>query len=89
MKEAPKVNSKALYSAKKNKEGSTSQGDSKNPFGNQGQADGDGDNTGTSQGLSAGAGGVSFSLSGRSPQFLPKPEFTQQEQGVVVVGNYR
>ena len=52
--------------------------------GNQGRPDGDPDaNQYTGNG--AGKGGVGFSLKGRKPKGLPKPTYTSNEQGIVVV----
>jgi TonB family protein len=53
--------------------------------GKQGSESGSVDAEDYSQGLSSGGGGVSFSLSGRNPQSLPKPAFDYQEEGKVVV----
>ena len=52
--------------------------------GNQGRPDGD-PNSNQYTGNGAGKGGVGFSLQGRNPKGLPKPSYTSNEQGIVVV----
>ncbi len=52
--------------------------------GNQGRLDGD-PNSNQYTGNGAGQGGVGYSLSGRNPKGLPKPAYTSNEQGIVVV----
>ena len=52
--------------------------------GNQGRPDGD-PNSNQYTGNGAGNGGVGFSLRGRKPKGLPKPIYTSNEQGIVVV----
>jgi TonB family protein len=52
--------------------------------GNQGRPDGD-PNSNQYTGNGAGNGGVGFSLKGRNPKGLPKPSYTSNEQGIVVV----
>ncbi len=52
--------------------------------GNQGRPDGD-PNSNQYTGNGAGQGGVGYSLSGRNPKGLPKPAYTSNEQGIVVV----
>ena len=52
--------------------------------GNQGRPDGD-PNSNQYTGNGTGNGGVGFSLKGRNPKGLPKPVYTSNEQGIVVV----
>ena len=52
--------------------------------GNQGRPDGD-PNSNQYTGNGAGHGGVGYSLKGRKPKGLPKPSYTSNEQGIVVV----
>jgi TonB family protein len=85
--EEPKreVNRNALYRGRNesnnqsNSEGNTYQG------GNQGSATGSPDSDDRTLGLSLVGGGMSVSLSGRSVQNLPSPEYNQQVEGKVVV----
>lgn len=79
----PQVNPDALFPGRdRQTTSSQNQGDS-GETGNQGRADGSTDGTASTGG---GAGkGPSFSLSGRSANHLPKPEYTTQSQGRVIV----
>ncbi len=82
--EERKVNERALYKGKNTETNSTggegvTQGD-----GNQGSITGSPDSDNYSQGLSQGSG-VTFSLEGRNPLFLPKPRYDYQVEGKVVV----
>lgn len=52
--------------------------------GNQGRPDGD-PNSNQYTGNGSGQGGVGYSLRGRKPKGLPKPAYTSNEQGIVVV----
>lgn len=52
--------------------------------GNQGRPDGD-PNSNQYSGNGSGTGGVGYSLQGRQPKGLPKPAYTSNEQGIVVV----
>ncbi len=86
-KEEPQreVNAKALFKGKSTtsssseSEGRTYQG------GNQGSETGDPDSQNRTLGQSLGGDGISYSLSGRTPQNLPQPSYTQQVEGKVVV----
>jgi TonB family protein len=84
VKEEPKVNPAAMYKGKSSQtNGSTGEGITQTP-GDQGNPNGtpDSDNyTGTG----GSGGGLSFSLSGRSPKYLPKPSSLFKENGTVVV----
>lgn len=82
--EERKVNERALYKGKNTETNSTggegvTQGD-----GNQGSITGSPDSDNYSQGLSQGSG-VTFSLEGRNPLYLPKPRYDYQVEGKVVV----
>jgi TonB family protein len=78
------VNKRALYGGQ-NKSGTSdaSEGVSGND-GNQGSPTGSPDSPDHSLGLSSG-NGISFSLEGRNPMMLQKPEFDYQKEGKVVV----
>ena len=82
--EEPKVNPRALYKGKKPSDSEGSNEGTTNQSGDQGQENGDpeaANHTGP-----GGAGhGVSYSLGGRGALALPKPAYTSQEQGKVVV----
>jgi colicin import membrane protein len=83
--EEKKVNERALYKGKgatnetSGNEGIT-QGD-----GNQGSITGSPDSDNYSSGLSQGSGGITFSLAGRNPLYLPKPKYEYDVEGKVVV----
>ncbi len=99
-KPQPVVNTKALYTSKKN---ITSSDGNKNVAGDQGDPNGTlaskafggksgkggsggGSGGGNGPGVGPSAGpGISFNLAGRNPQSLPHPEYKQQVEGVVVV----
>jgi len=78
----PQVDPRALFPGRSN-QGSTneSQGSTTQP-GNQGSPDGSPEGTSPTGG---GDGGVQFSLSGRSPNSLPLPEYNSSATGKVVV----
>lgn len=78
----PQVNPNALFPGSDD-QSSTSQNQGNTTYpGNQGSEEGTegGSDTGGAEG-----GGIQFSLAGRSANFLPKPEYTSQAQGRVVV----
>ncbi|MBM3435521.1 MAG: TonB family protein [Bacteroidetes bacterium] len=84
VKEEPKVNPDALY---KGKSKTTSEGGSEGITGKEGDQ---GNPNGTSdsdnyQGQGGSGDGLSYSLTGRSPKYLPKPSRTFDENGTVVV----
>lgn len=93
----PKINQKAMFPAKKNvsNEGTTNKaGDQGNANGIAGsplyKGGGNGSGGGTGGGSGTGTGtdngnGISFSLNGRTPNYLPKPDFNEQIEGKVVV----
>lgn len=86
-KPKPVINQGALLPGKKNDGG---QGSSNTP-GNEGRLDGGptGKGTqggiGTTPGAGPSGGGTRFTLEGRSALSLPKPRYTEQEDGTVVV----
>ena len=82
--EVPKVNPLALYqNTSDNSNNSKSEGIAGGE-GNQGSPDGD-PNSNQYTGNGTGNKGVGYSLSGRKPKSLPKPAYTSNEQGIVVV----
>ena len=84
VKEEPQVNPAALYKGKSSKAtGSTGEGITGTP-GDQGNPNGTPDSDNYS-GTGGTGGGLSFSLAGRSPKFLPKPSSSFKENGTVVV----
>jgi colicin import membrane protein len=84
IKEEPKVNEAALYKGKSSKStGSSGEGITQSP-GDQGKPNGTPDSDNYS-GTGGSGGGLSFSLAGRSPKYLPKPSSNFKENGTVVV----
>ena len=85
VEEKPKVNKRALYKgpSSNNKEGGGNEGNTGQP-GNQGQKNGILD---AKKYVGAGGlgNGISFNLGGRGAKNIPKPKYTSQEQGRVVV----
>lgn len=80
--EKPVVNTKALYSGKKNNN-NTSQGISQGD-GDQGKKDGD-TNSKSYKGNGLGYDGIAFNLGGRTISQVKKPVYDSQAQGKVVV----
>lgn len=79
------VNRNALYRGRnKSTRQSTSEGATYQGA-NQGSPAGSPESNDRTLGKSLGGGGISVSLSGRTPQDLPKPEYNQQVEGKVVV----
>jgi TonB family protein len=78
------VNRKALYPGKSNDQDGENEGVEKGE-GNQGKETGSPFSDNYSDKNSKGMGGIDFSLSGRNPESLPKPEYNYQEEGKVVV----
>ncbi|NOZ46534.1 MAG: cell envelope integrity protein TolA [Chlorobi bacterium] len=70
--------------AKGNESNSTGSEGKTKGTGNQGKIDG-APNADNYVGNSKGENGVSFSLQGRNPLTLPKPDYVKQEQGIIVV----
>jgi TonB family protein len=84
VKEEPKLNPAAIYKGKSTKStGETGEGITGNP-GDQGKPTGTADSKNYS-GTGGTGDGLSFSLAGRSPKFLPKPSSKFNENGTVVV----
>jgi TonB family protein len=81
--EPPKVNERALYKGRKDTDATGSEGITKGE-GNQGSVTGSPDSDNYAKGLSGG-GGIDFSLAGRNPVSLPKPEYNAKESGTIVV----
>ncbi len=84
VKEEPKVNPAAMYKGKSSpSNGSSGEGITQTP-GDQGNPNGTADSDNYS-GTGGSGGGLSFSLAGRSPKYLPKPSSSFKENGTVVV----
>lgn len=84
-KEEREVNEQALFPGRdKEKEESTSEGITKEE-GNQGSITGSTESDNYSDLNSSGNEGVDYSLDGRNPELLPKPEYNYQIEGKVVV----
>ncbi|MFC2116781.1 TonB family protein [Bacteroidota bacterium] len=83
--EPPVVNERALYKGRANTDETTGSEGITQGEGNQGSITGSPDSDNYSEGLSSGSGGIDFSLTGRNPVSLPKPEYNVQEEGKVVV----
>ena len=85
VKEERKVNENALFpSRNRNNDNSSSEGETQGQ-GNQGSTTGSVDSDNHSGGNSMGTSGTSFSLAGRNPESLPKPDYIHQIEGKVVV----
>lgn len=84
VEEVREVDPMSLYqnTSDKNSNNSDSEG-IKGGEGNQGSPDGEDTNQYTGNG--SGNGGPGYSLKGRAPKGLPKPVYTSNEQGMVVV----
>ena len=78
------VNTRALYTGKSSSGDKTGEGNTIGK-GNQGNVTGSENSTNHSQGSSSGNNGISFSLAGRNPLSLPKPDYNYQVEGKVVV----
>lgn len=79
-----KVDKKALYPGKSSNESGQSEGKTEGS-GNQGRESGSPDADNYADMESRGMGGVDFSLQGRNPESLPKPQYNYQVEGKVVV----
>lgn len=82
--EPPRINERALYRGRKNTDAAGSEGITEGA-GNQGSITGSPDSDNYASGLSTGGGGINFSLAGRNPVSLPKPEYNTQVSGTIVV----
>jgi TonB family protein len=80
--EPPKVNERALYKGRKDTDATGSEGVTQGE-GNQGSPTGSPDSDNYAKGL--GGDGINFSLAGRNPVSLPKPEYNAQVSGTIVV----
>lgn len=77
---------KDAFSSGKNENANTSQSEGvTSGKGNQGSENGFVDSKNRGKGNGLGNKGISFSLKGRNPRFLPKPEYNLQLSGIVVV----
>ncbi|MFW6218908.1 MAG: hypothetical protein ACOC3S_02195 [Bacteroidota bacterium] len=83
--EPREVNRRALYPGKNANTGQTGSEGETSGEGNQGNPFGSPDSDNHAEGNSQGTGGISFSLAGRNPVRLPKPEYNYQVEGKVVV----
>jgi TonB family protein len=85
VEEPRKVDQRALYKGRKNTD-NTSEGEGiTEGEGNQGGITGSPDSENYADILSQGTGGVTWSLEGRNPISLPKPDYKYQLAGTVVV----
>ena len=78
------VNTKALYPGRSTEESGESEGETQGE-GNQGRESGTPYSDNHANLDSKGMGGIDFSLEGRNPESLPKPEYNYQVEGKVVV----
>ena len=78
------VNENALYPGKSNEESGESEGETEGE-GNQGRESGTPYSDNHANVDSKGMGNMNYSLSGRNPESLPKPEYNYQVEGKVVV----
>jgi len=83
-KEERVVDPTALYNNTANNSNNSKSEGIAGGTGNQGRADGD-PNSNQYVGNGKGSGGIGYSLGGRKPKGLPKPVYTSNEQGIVVV----
>jgi TonB family protein len=81
--EPQKVNERALYRGRRDTDATGPEGRTQGE-GNQGSPTGSPDSDNYAQGLSSGSG-INFSLAGRNPVSLPKPEYNSQVSGTIVV----
>jgi colicin import membrane protein len=85
VEEPPKVDERALYKGRASTDETSGSEGITQGEGNQGSPTGSPDSDNYLNGLSSGRGGIDFSLAGRNPLSLPKPEYNVQESGKVVV----
>ncbi len=78
------VNQEALYPGKSTQESGESEGETQGQ-GNQGRESGSPYSDNHANVDSRGMGNINFSLEGRNPESLPKPEYNYQVEGKVVV----
>ena len=79
-----KINESALYPGKSTEEAGESEGETQGE-GNQGRESGTPYSDNYADTDSKGMGNMDYSLSGRNPESLPKPEYNYQVEGKVVV----
>jgi len=79
------VDRRALYPGRRNTDQSSVSEGITQGEGNQGSITGSPDSDNYTNALSSGRGGIDFSLSGRNPVSLPKPEYNTQVSGTIVV----
>ena len=85
VKQEQKVNELALFQGRdKNSDSSAGEGETQGD-GNQGYKGGSVDSDNHTGGNSTGGNGTDYSLAGRNPESIPKPEYTIQIDGKVVV----
>jgi hypothetical protein len=83
--ESPReVNTKALFPGNSNSNNTSTSDGNTSGTGNQGSEDGSPNSKNYDGGIGNG-NGISYSLAGRKPEALPKPEYNTQEEGKVVV----
>ncbi|MFO8235302.1 MAG: energy transducer TonB [Bacteroidales bacterium] len=82
--EEREVNENALYQGRSDEDSSDNEGKTEGE-GNQGDPSGSPDAEDYEDEGSKGMGGIDYSLSGRNPESLPKPEYNYEEEGKVVV----
>jgi len=78
------VNTHALYTGKNPSGDKKGEGNTTGK-GNQGNVSGSENSANHTEGSSSGSKGISFSLAGRNPLLLPKPDYNYQVEGKVVV----
>ncbi len=78
------VNERALYPGRSDTESGESEGETQGE-GNQGRETGSPESDNYANVDSKGMGGIDFSLQGRNPESLPKPDYNYQVEGKVVV----
>jgi colicin import membrane protein len=85
VEEPPKVDERALYKGRADTDETSGSEGITQGEGNQGSITGSPGSDNYLDGLSSGKGGIDFSLAGRNPISLPKPDYNVQEAGKVVV----
>ncbi len=83
--EEPVINPKTLYQGSNDSDEKSDGEGVTYGNNNQGSPTGSPASDNYANGNSKGQGGISFSLNGRNPQHLPKPEYNYQKEGIVVV----
>ena len=83
--EPRELDQRAIYTGRKNTDDPSGSEGITEGDGNQGSITGSPDSDNYSPGISSGQRGIDFSLSGRNPVSLPKPEYNAQVSGTIVV----